>query len=534
MNATAWLSSSLVRQFPLAPRRGARSLVVTAARGEKVSFQACIRVHDGNPVGVSASVGAPAGLSVQVRRVGYVPMPHHNTGTPAEELDGVGLIPGYVPDPLFPESEALAAPGEVTTFWLTVRVASDIRPGPKRVRVMLTFGNGEKTRLDAVVRVSPVVVGRRRDFHVTHWFYADAICDWYGLDPFEPAFWPMCEKYVRNYAEHGNDVIYVPVFTPPLDGVKRPTQLLRVTRRARDKYAFDWRDVRRWISMARRCGIRRFEWTHFFTQWGARRAIRVYEKRDGRDRLLWPPHTGATSNTYRNFLSQFLPALKRFLDRERLLGASYFHVSDEPGPNDLVRYRKARGMLRELAPWMKVMDALSHIEFARDGLTDLPVPSIGAAQEFVEEGITCWTYFCCGPRGRYLNRLLDTPLAKIRGTGWLLYRFGLRGFLHWGYNYWYKSQTRQMIDPFTVSDGLKWPGWAFGDTFEVYPGPDGPIDSIRWEVFAESLQDYALLQTLGVERDSAALAAFRSFDSFPKDAKWYGAARKKLLWPRTR
>ncbi|MBN1341979.1 MAG: DUF4091 domain-containing protein [Phycisphaerae bacterium] len=116
----------------------------------------------------------------------------------------------------------------------------------------------------------------------------------------------------------------------------------------------------------------------------------------------------------------------------------------------------------------------------------------------------------------------DTPADELDGVG---------GFLHWGYNYWYKSQTRQMIDPFTVSDGLAWPGWAYGDTFQVYPGPDGPIDSIRWEVFAESLQDYALLQTLGVDRNGPMLSALKDFDRFPKDARWFTSMRKRLLFP---
>ena len=178
---------------------------------------------------------------------------------------------------------------------------------------------------------------------------------------------------------------------------------------------------------------------------------------------------------------------------------------------------------------MKVMDALSEIEFGRGGLTDTPVASIATALRFVEEGIPCWCYFCCGPRGRFLNRLLDTPLAKIRMSGWLFYRWPFGGFLHWGYNYWCKSQTRTLIDPFTVQDGGKWPGWAFGDTFLVYPGPEGPIDSLRWEAFADSLQEYALLQTLGVPRDGALLAPLRSFEDFPKTEAWRLKARKALF-----
>ena len=73
-------------------------------------------------------------------------------------------------------------------------------------------------------------------------------------------------------------------------------------------------------------------------------------------------------------------------------------------------------------------------------------------------------------------------------AGWLFYRFQQQGFLHWGYNYLYRRQTQQLIDPFLTNDGDGWPGWMHGDPFVVYPGKDGPLDSIRWEVFAESLE----------------------------------------------
>jgi hypothetical protein len=186
-------------------------------------------------------------------------------------------------------------------------------------------------------------------------------------------------------------------------------------------------------------------------------------------------------------------------------------------------------MLRDLAPWMRVMDALTDIDFAREGLADTPIPSITTAPDFVRAGFPAWAYFCCEPRGRYLNRLIDTPLVKIRMSGWLFYHNQARGFLHWGYNYWYKRQTTELIDPYTISDGLAWPNWAHGDTFVVYPSPEGPIDSLRWEVFAESLQDYALLQAAGLAPDAAALAPIRDYADFPRDAEWILERRKEIL-----
>jgi len=244
---------------------------------------------------------------------------------------------------------------------------------------------------------------------------------------------------------------------------------------------------------------------------------------------LWPRETKATSETYRTFLAQFLPSFYAFLKREKLLECSFFHVSDEPHTEQMENYCAARTILRELAPWMKVMDAMSSLELAEH--IDTPVPSINTAINFLETGYKdSWCYFCCGPRSGYLNRLMDTPLTKIRMSGWLFYRWPFKGFLHWGYNYWNKHQQDILIDPFTCSDAGNWPGWAYGDTFLVYPGATGPIDSIRWEVFTASLQDYALLQETKVARDGQLLSSCKSFNDFPKTEAWINRTRRKILF----
>ncbi|MCC6579875.1 MAG: DUF4091 domain-containing protein [Phycisphaeraceae bacterium] len=537
MALLTWLCSSMTRVFLMAdaPASRRRSLNLLAARGQRLAFQAAFRFDAPELLDVEASVDAGHGLSAQVRRVHSVPMPNFNTEVPDDERDGVGLIPGYVPDALMPESKAQFMAGQNHAFWITLTVPSDLKPGRYEVAVTLSPRDGRPARLTATVEVAKVVLQPRRNFTVTHWFYPDAILDWYGLQPWDRAGWPIFEKYMRNYAEHGSDMMYVPAFTPPLDGVKRPTQLLRVRQRGsgvKANYDFNWTEVKRWIATAKVCGIHQLEWVHLFSQWGAKYALRVYEGHGETEQLLWPHDTPATSPTYRRFLGQLLPKFHRFLEAENLLNVSSFHLSDEPhGDEQLANYQAARNLLRELAPWMKVMDALSDIRFGSEGLTDMPVPSIKTALQFMEAGIPSWCYYCCGPRVRFLNRLLDTPLAKIRMNGWLFYRWPFHGFLHWGYNYWYQSQTRKLIDPFLCNDGKHWPNWAHGDTFVVYPGnaETGPIDSIRWEVFHESMQDYALLQTLGIDPRSKLMSPLRSFEDFPKTEQWIDAARRRLL-----
>ncbi|MCC6731420.1 MAG: DUF4091 domain-containing protein [Chthonomonadales bacterium] len=524
-----WLQGSLERVFPSSPERETVPLSLTLVRGGRLSLQVGVRNSGREAVRVAVEATAPDGCSACVRRVGWVPMAHHNPGTDREHLDGVGHVPGLVPDPLHPEGLVVLGPLETQAFWITLTAPVGTVAGDGALRVRVA-PQGEPVReLVASVRVADVTLRADPPLPVTHWFYADALCDWYGADPFDARFWAIVRPYMRDLVEHGSTCQYVPLLTPPTDGVKRPTQLLRVDDSRPGVWGFDFADVRRWVRMARECGATYFEWTHFFTQWGARAALRVYRDNADADSLLWPPETPATSDTYRSFLGQLLPRLRAFVEEEGILDRSIFHVSDEPGPDDLERYSAARALLREAAPWMRVADAQSHVELAREGATDLPIASIASARAYREAGIPAWAYFCCGPRGPYINRLMDTPLPAIRLTGWLLRRFGAGGFLHWGYNYWYRSQTRQLIDPFAEQSGVAWPDWPYGDPFVVYPGVDGPLDSIRWEVFADSLQDYALLQTLGVGEDAPLLAPLEGYDRFPRDAGWVERARRTLL-----
>lgn len=532
MEFHAWLTSSLIRHYPHTQSRRCPRLAIEVALNERFSFQLAVRAGGGKSVDVDVKTTQPKGWNVRIRRVGYVPVAHLNVQNDAKKLDKIepGRIPGFVPDPLFPESAFSLPPGETHAFWFTVDPGENAKPKRHVITVVVSVENQPDRKLEVLVNLRDVFIEPRSGFNVTNWFYADSLIDWYQTDLFDDRFWRIFKNYVANLVSHGQDTLYAPIFTPPLDGVKRPTQLLGVSKKGRNEYHFDWSAVREYVKTARSLGVTHFEWSHLFTQWGCENAIRIYAGRGETEEPLWKPETGATSRTYRSFLKQFLPRFRQFLAQEGIFRNSFFHVSDEPhGETHLANYRKAREMLRELAPWMRVMDALSEIEFGREKLTDTPVPAIQTAPDFVREEIDCWCYYCCSQKGRLLNRLVDTPLPKIAMHGFLLYRWPFEGFLHWGYNYWYRRQTRRLIDPFVTLDAGAWrQGWVYGDPFVVYPGDDGPIDSIRWEIFAEGLRDYALLKTLNVDRDDELFNPIRNFSDFPKTEEWRRSVKSKL------
>jgi hypothetical protein len=523
-----WLADSLHRIYPRSQPEACSTLRLDLLRGERGSFQIACRTGE-QPVMIEAHIEAPAGVRARVRRVGYVPMAHIDTGVPPDALEGVEHVPGYVPDPLFPESAIVAGPFETNSFWISLEIDADCPPGDHDLVAELTVAGEAIARFRVAVTIHPATLRDRRDVPVTNWFYANAIVDWYGTDGFDERFWRLLDPYFANLAAHGHDTIYSPIFTPPLDGEKRPTQLVGVEQDG-ERYHFDWSLVRRWIAAARAAGPTRFEWSHLVSQWGAANAIAIYFGHGETGERLWSAATGATSERHRTFLSQFLPAFGQFLREEGVLEASFFHLSDEPhGQEHLANYRAAREMVREVAPWMPVMDALSEVAYAREGLVDIPVALLPSVPAFRAGGYPCWAYYCNQPRGRFVNRFLDTPLSTIRMTGWLLYASGAGGFLHWGYNSWYGWHSLDLIDPFQVTDAASWPRWTYGDPFVVYPGEDGPLDSIRWEMIAESLQDYAVLQAAGITPDDPLLAELIDFETFPRESEWIIESRRDLI-----
>ena len=93
------------------------------------------------------------------------------------------------------------------------------------------------------------------------------------------------------------------------------------------------------------------------------------------------------------------------------------------------------------------------------------------------------------------NRFIAMPSARTRILGVQLYRYNIAGFLQWGFNFYSSVLSRKPIDPFAVTDGCD--TFPAGDPFIVYPGENGePLESIRFMVFRQAIQDMRALQLL--------------------------------------
>lgn len=157
----------------------------------------------------------------------------------------------------------------------------------------------------------------------TQWFHCDCLATWYGVEVFSEDHWKIIERYVKTAADHGVNMILTPIFTPPLDtavGGERPTVQLVDVEKNGSTYSFGFDKLKRWVDMCRSNGIEYFEFSHLFTQWGAKHAPKIVAKENGELKRIFGWDTDAPAEEYKSFLDQFLPELVRFIEDNGLKG----------------------------------------------------------------------------------------------------------------------------------------------------------------------------------------------------------------------
>lgn len=374
----------------------------------------------------------------------------------------------------------------------------------------------------------------------TNWFHTDCLMSTYGFEAFSDEYWKTVENFLRRAVEYGMNCVLTPLFTPPLDtkvGGERPTvQLVDVRVTGKNQYVFDFDKLDKWLEMCDRCGIKYYEMSHLFTQWGAKHAPKIIAEKDGIQKKIFGWRTFAGGKKYRLFIEQFAKALTAYIDKKGIREQCFFHVSDEPAQSMKRAYAKASKIVRDNFTNFRIIDALSSYDFYKNGLIELPIPANDHIEPFIGNVPELWTYYCCAQGSRYVsNRFFAMPSERNRVLGLQLYKFNVKGFLHWGYNFYYSQYSKAVIDPFQVTDA----GGKFqsGDSFVVYPGEGGqPLDSLRLHVFYDAFQDMRALQLLeskiGYEKTLAVVEEGLdkpiSFTEYPHDARWLADVRERV------
>ncbi|HHU85006.1 MAG TPA: DUF4091 domain-containing protein [Clostridiales bacterium] len=494
----------------------------TSILNEPVSFQFAYFCDAGKS---NLKIVAPEELKITVYAVEHVPI---ETKQGDDDFIINGGKPGLYPDPLIPISDGdyHVKNSGWNTLWFEVQ--SDVA-GEYNIEITVN-GKTEKTSVTIYDCEKP-----ERTFIYTSWFHSDCLATHYDVPVFSEEHWGIIENFIECAAKHGQTMILTPLFTPPLDtepGSERPTVQLVDVEKVNKKYHFNFDKLDRWIALCDKYGIKYFEFSHLFSQWGAKFAPKIMGKKDGEYVRLFGWETKASGIAYRSFLLQFIPAMHEYIKKRNLADRAYFHVSDEPGFKDLTSYTRAHRSLRPLISKYKHIDALSERAFFAKKLVQIPIPGEEAFHKFDGINIERWIYYCCGPNhGNYSNRFIFHPSLRTRFFGTCMYKYNCVGFLHWGYNFWYTQLSKEEINPYeNTTAGGKFPA---GDGFVVYPGENGKAyPSIRLKQVRDMLDDYEALKLLEkrmtkYEIDEL-LPRGLDFNKYPHDDMWLLNLRNKV------
>ncbi len=520
-----------------------------AVRGERISFQLAVKNDDPDPARLQAKVTltSPLADSVQIfrEREVYCDTP----STKHIEEDYILTEPGFLPDVLVPlaeQNDRFLLADHNTLLWVRIDVPSELPAGDYPITIRFDverFGGLHKplyatNEITVMLHVKNAVMPAQTLIY-TRWFYLDCIANIHHVPIFSEEHWTLIERYLEKACDMGVNMMLLSVHTPPLDtevGTARPCVQLVDIEKIGDTYAFSFSRLERFVSLCQKHGIEYYEIAHMFSQWGAAFAPNIMVKENGKESYLFGWHTPAESEEYVAFLKQYIAAISQELEHLGIAEKTYFHISDEPSTENMEKYARAREIFRPLVGQSKIFDALSHIDFYEKGLVTTPVTIVDSIHEFLKYDIADqWVYYCCIPEHVFPNAFLAMPLSRVRVLGVLMYKYNIKGFLHWGFNFYNAARSKYKIDPYltTSADG----SFASGDAYIVYPAQEGAYGSIRGETTYDAIQDMMLCQALEKKLGRDAVVSLIDkeaerdlrFDDYPSDPAFLLSLRRKLI-----
>ena len=491
---------------------------------ERYSFQIAYYLEDVYAVEATLEINGPLAEYVSVRTVECMPSMH--PVDPGQDDYVLRMTPGLYPDLLKPMKKNLRLYSDVwSSLWVTVREDCPLPAGSYSLDFIFKKGEEQLGSCQFTVhRVNEVLPPQTLIY--TQWLHTDCIANYYQVPVFSEEYWNLTEQYILSAVHYGVNMLLTPLFTPPLDtaiGGERTTVQLVDVECSEKGYRFGFEKLDRWINLSRACGIEYFEFSHLFTQWGAKSAPKIMGTKNGETVKLFGWETAASDTVYAQFLQAFLTELMTFIRSKGIEQRCYFHLSDEPTNEHLSNYLEARATVKPYIGQRPIMDACSSYDYYEDGTMDIPVCCSNRIEPFLEHNVpNLWTYYCCSQRQEVSNRFFCMPSLRNRILGVQLYTHQIAGFLHWGFNFWSNRLSLRAIDPYQTTDGDG--GFPSGDAFSVYPGKEGALGSIRAEVFYEGLQDMRLLQlmeqNIGKETVAKLINRDITFKNYPHAEQW--------------
>ncbi len=425
--------------------------------------------------------------------------------------------PFRIYDPFRPVISPIAAESTSVALRIEIPIDAAASPGEYRHRLNIEVG-GRVESLEFVVRVHRATIPplTRSTVSYINWHNLDNICKAHHVTKWSEPFWDMLAKYAHTMARGRQNAFWF------IWG---------------DYFAFDSvgnvssfrRDLlERTIRVFLDAGMGTIHGAPMFGRrnWTSTDMLLSVRAADGKE-------VDAVSERGKRMLAQMAQRIIAVMRENGWDGHWLQGVFDEPEDAFVDRYRELVSVLRGLKPDIKILEATMTMKVT--GFVDVWCPQVQeyqANREFFDQrkaaGDRVWVYTCLSPGGPWLNRLLDEERLRQVYIGWALAKYDLQGFLHWGGNFHTAKPFQELVRPHIEGQYL-----PAGDSHILYPLPEGPLSSHRFEAHRIGLEDYELLAQLkshdAPRAEQIIARVVQGFDKYSKDVAAYRASRELLL-----
>jgi len=492
-NIEAWVAPIEVRVYQGAFSRDPqnRTVEIQALAEEVASAQVVVRSdRDIRALaGSQSDLAGPGGVipaaAAQVRYGGFIPVDETQTMTADPLLE----------DPAVDVPANLAQP-----VWLTIHVPADAAAGVYTGPLKVSSASGQAAEFTVRLEVLPAVLPPPHEwrFHLNIWQDPTPVAKAHEVKLWSEEHWRILERYAANFAAHGMKAVMTHITYDPWDGVRGWASDNMVEWKYPGEFRFgdagrfewDFTVFDRYVELMLAAGVDRSidMYSLVMGPGGTLKAdIRYLDTAAGAYRNI-PLTVG--DPLWREIWKAFLPELRRHLKEKGWFDKAILGFDEKPqavmreiyefisreAPD--FRIASSGGYPGDQGKWAN--ELVIHIDELLDPERyEQLQPLIKQMYEAENSYVTFYT--ACMPH--YPNTFIFSGLRESRLLPWLAAKWGLDGYIRWAVNLYPEDPWHQPL--FT---------WPSGDMFFVYPGKDGPLDSMRWELMRQGIQDYEALR----------------------------------------
>ncbi|MBP1990592.1 S-layer homology domain-containing protein [Paenibacillus eucommiae] len=169
------------------------------------------------------------------------------------------------------------------------------------------------------------------------------------------------------------------------------------------------------------------------------------------------------------------------------LDMTYVYLTDEPTEETFPTWIQMAEEWKSIVPDVKIMITTYPTQALVNTVDIWSVPGMRddpqEAENVLQRGEELWWYHTDPPHPN-ANFLIDMPAVDVRATFWQSWQGfltkGYTGFLY-SWSTWVGSNPWEETGPFISRNGTE---------SQIYPSENGPVNSIRWEVIRDGIEDY--------------------------------------------